>query len=188
VSSDLTARRSRSVLLPLNEASRDALEAALRAVGDEALADLGDPAAGVEYALDLRYQRQSYELTVELGGHPAIEGARASFDALHEARYAHHDPAASVEVVNARATARVPSTFEPVKAAAPTGRRRKPGRAQVCFDGRELETRVYEREQLRPGERVEGPALVLQLDSTTLVEPGWAGLADEWGNLVLERA
>jgi len=32
-----------------------------------------------------------------------------------------------------------------------------------------------------------GPALVLQMDSTTVVAPGWSGVADAWGNLVLER-
>jgi N-methylhydantoinase A len=47
---------------------------------------------------------------------------------------------------------------------------------------------VHARAGLDAGAVVEGPAIVTQLDTTTLVATGWRGTVDAWGNLVLERA
>jgi N-methylhydantoinase A len=46
---------------------------------------------------------------------------------------------------------------------------------------------VYDRDALREGFRFSGPAIVQQSDTTTLVEPGWDGLVDDAGNLILTR-
>ena len=48
-------------------------------------------------------------------------------------------------------------------------------------------TECYDRAGLRPGHRFEGPAIVHQYDTTTVVAPGWAARVDELGNLWLER-
>ena len=45
---------------------------------------------------------------------------------------------------------------------------------------------VYERERLAPGNIVVGPAIIWQLDTTTVIPPGWAATVDAWGNLVAE--
>jgi N-methylhydantoinase A len=47
--------------------------------------------------------------------------------------------------------------------------------------------RLFEREKFRAGNRVEGPAIVFQMDATTVIPPGWAGMVDCWGHLLLER-
>ena len=44
---------------------------------------------------------------------------------------------------------------------------------------------IYRRRDLLPGHRLDGPALVLQEDTTTLVAPEWRGAVDGWGNLVM---
>ena len=192
VRSDLTATRSRSVLLPLDEHSTPTLRAALDAAADEVRAQLSLPSAGgpapeVMRALDLRYAGQSYELTVEIGPELDWIEARAAFDALHDTRFAHHDPDAAVEVVNVRATARVPGaqidaqpSFERRDSATET--------ATAWFAGATMETRLYERDALAPGDRIEGPSIVTQLDSTTLIAPGWRAQVDGDGNLLLERS
>jgi N-methylhydantoinase A/oxoprolinase/acetone carboxylase beta subunit len=46
---------------------------------------------------------------------------------------------------------------------------------------------VFDRDRLRPRARLRGPALVTQLDSTTVVPPGWTAVVDGAGNLVMER-
>ena len=113
--------------------------------------------------------------------------ARAAFDALHEARYAHHDPEAPVEVVNVRVTARVAGAdIDPLpqfgeEAAESTS-------AEVWFGGERLDARFVDRAALAPGDRIEAPAIVTQLDSTTLVPPGWTATVDDRGNLLLERS
>ncbi|MCH8832425.1 MAG: hydantoinase/oxoprolinase family protein, partial [Chloroflexi bacterium] len=60
------------------------------------------------------------------------------------------------------------------------------GEAQVVFSDGSVTTRLYDRENLRTGDQISGPAIVLQMDTTVVITPGWTGTADEYGNLVLE--
>src|SRR3546814_1513545 len=71
---------------------------------------------------------------------------------------------------------------EPGAGAAPVAR------AAVVVNGREHDTAVYRREDFAPGDTVAGPAIVVQLDSTTLVEPGWPARSDPHGHLILARS
>jgi len=210
--SDLTATRTRAVLRRLDDGALSAIREALGAAADEAREQVAPPspqpsslkgaptggaggvAVEVRLALDLRYVGQSYELTVDLDGAPedaaTFEAARTAFDRLHEARFAHADANAPVEVVNARATARVASG---VTLPAPTfppraGSLTAASTTRAWFGGRWRETPVYHREALVSGDRFEAPAIVLQLDATTLVAPGWAAEVDPRGNLMMERA
>ena len=191
VRSDLTATRVRSVLLPLTSESASALREALIAAGNEARARLDMSESRLEYELDLRYLGQSYELTVGLGGELAatldVDAPRATFDELHEARFAHHGADVEVEVVNVRVTARVPGAdVDPIP---------QPGldaaettTADVWFSGEQLPTQFVDRAGLAPGDRTDGPTVVTQLDSTTLIPPGWHATIDERLNLLLERS
>ena len=62
------------------------------------------------------------------------------------------------------------------------------GDRPVWFDERApLTTRCYDRSRLAPGNRIIGPALVLQYDATTLIVPGWGSVVDEHDNLRLFR-
>jgi N-methylhydantoinase A len=60
-------------------------------------------------------------------------------------------------------------------------------RRSVVFD-EAVETPVYGRERLLAGNVIEGPAVVAQMDSTTLVPPGWRAGVDRHANLVLETS
>ena len=199
---ELTATRTRSVLRRVDLAGALAeIEAALEEVEADARGEVeGDGVEGgnieVTLALDLRYAGQSYEITVALDasldgaggrGARAIEAARAAFDAAHAARFAHADASAPVEVVNARATARIRSAIELPAPVLGTGTARPTSEARVWLEGAWRETPVYARDDLGAGDAIDGPAIVTQLDTTTLVAPGWRALVDEWGNLVLER-
>ena len=139
-------------------------------------------------SLDLRYAGQSYELTVPISSAKAATYSRA-FHAAHQRRYGHSDTSRAVEVVSARVRAQAPGA--PVRMQALPRRRAgmqaaRIERVPVRFD-RERQTWMYERERLRAGDRLRGPALVLQLDSTTVIPPGWRGAVDRLGNLVLEE-
>lgn len=50
-----------------------------------------------------------------------------------------------------------------------------------------IEASIYDRQLLNPGDRLDGPAIVEQLDSTTVVAPGWTGQVDDFGNIVVEK-
>jgi N-methylhydantoinase A len=59
---------------------------------------------------------------------------------------------------------------------------------RVFFGGEWMETPVYDRGGLRPGNVVPGPAIVAQDDTTTVIEPGYAGTVDRFGNIMIEEA
>jgi N-methylhydantoinase A len=59
------------------------------------------------------------------------------------------------------------------------------GSRQVWFDGARHDTPIYRRERLAAGLQFEGPAIVEQLDSTTVVEPGDRVEVDRDGNLII---
>jgi N-methylhydantoinase A len=72
---------------------------------------------------------------------------------------------------------------EPARGAALKGSRRILTSDSSGF----VEARVYERSRLEPGARLQGPAIVEQSDTTTLIEPGWQAQVDESGSLILTR-
>jgi N-methylhydantoinase A len=150
----------------------------------------------IERAIDLRYAGQSYELTVAIGaGERGCAPSRflQAFHRAHERRYGHADPSRAVEIVAVRVRAEAPGAHIVVgaglqtRAASGSKDPNLPGaRRSVWFDGRMRNTNVYERDRLRAGDRLRGPALVLQLDATTAVPPGWGGVVDAHGTMVLQ--
>jgi N-methylhydantoinase A len=55
----------------------------------------------------------------------------------------------------------------------------------VHMDGRDLQATVYERAQLRAGNVIAGPAIVMEMDSTTVILPGHRGNVDALGNILI---
>jgi N-methylhydantoinase A len=144
----------------------------------------GEPT--IERAADLRYVGQSFELTVPVGS----EGfnptsAEERFHAAHERAYGYRMDEA-VEVVNLRASASV-ARETPGIAYEAEGDPVKGEREAFFPDAGRHETSVYDRERLAPGERVEGPAVLEQAESTAVVPPEWTGRVDGDGTLICRR-
>ena len=59
--------------------------------------------------------------------------------------------------------------------------------APLYVDGAWRDVAVYDRKNLRPGQKVAGPALIIEANSTTVVEPGWRARLNRLGHLVLKR-
>ena len=60
-------------------------------------------------------------------------------------------------------------------------------RAPAYFEGRRLPTDFFVREQLQPGNRIVGPAVIAEYSATTVVPPGWRARLDPYENLLLEQ-
>jgi N-methylhydantoinase A/oxoprolinase/acetone carboxylase beta subunit len=60
--------------------------------------------------------------------------------------------------------------------------------ARVFFGERPRQTAIYKRDDLGPGDRIDGPAVITEYSSTTLVLPGWTAKADPWLNLIITQA
>jgi N-methylhydantoinase A len=148
--------------------------------------------------MDLRYAGQGYELRVSLDGigridAPGLAAARERFDARHAQIHGHAAREKPVEVVSYRVRARVavpkyqPREL-PLPATVADASNAMKGHRTVWFDGLEgVDVPVYEREGLGRGMRIEGPALVEQMDATTVIPVGWNADVDAFGNLILTR-
>lgn len=147
-------------------------------------------------SIDCRYQGQGYELTVPLPSvsEAGLRALRRGFDELHRSVYGHANRSEPVELVSLRLSAfgRLPHVDAP---SIPRGRREPPkdarlGRRTIVLPTgrRPVRADVYRREHLRAGNRIAGPAIVEQMDATTVVPPGWDVRVDPRANLLLERA
>jgi N-methylhydantoinase A len=151
-------------------------------------------------ALDLRYVRQNFELTVpasESGGDedrvprlPDLDVLRTRFYEAHERTYGHFTDSDPIEVVNVRLSAIGRAELPLTPPAAPaTGVAVPIGRRTVWFDaGHASDTAVFQRADLLPGHVLEGPASVEQLDATTIIHPGDTARVDDALNLVISVA
>jgi len=148
----------------------------------------------VEAGLDLRYRGQSYELTVPLSlpiTATAVETAALAFHAAHAQRYGYSMTGEPLEAVTLRVRVSVPgpqltSAPRPQAGAEATAARLADRSVWLNAAGPQV-TACYRRDRLQPGNRIDGPCLVLQYDSTLLLEPGWAAQVDGFGNLLCER-
>jgi N-methylhydantoinase A len=144
-------------------------------------------------SLDMRYVGQNYELSVEVAngsGRPILPGPedlREAFFAEYQRAYGHYDRQAPIEIVNVRlrTIARLPrresATETPVRKLEPFDTK------EVWFDeAGAVATPVFDRSGLPAGTAIEGPAIITQLDSTTVVPP-WAHVTvDAALNMIME--
>ena len=143
------------------------------------------------HGADMRYVGQSYEIEVRadpawLAG-PERSRLLEAFHRAHERVFGHADPHAPVEVVNLRVQLRGVRPRVPlVEVAAGTGAKAI-GARRVWLEGRPAQAQVYERASLGRGDRVIGPAIVEQADTTVLVPAGDAATVDRFGNLLIRR-
>jgi len=199
--SDIVHDYVRSEVRDLGDLPPDHAEtqfAALESQADEDLA--GEGLGGRERhfirELDLRYAGQGYEIRTPLDGidvNPVTAASlteiAARFHELHQTLHGHSAPDQAIEVVSYRVRGRAPVPKQDLpaldglsdEAAASKGTR------SVTFDGRSrFEAPVYDRDALTAA-AIEGPAVIEQFDSTTVLPPGWTARLDHYGNIVAER-
>ncbi|MBX9605925.1 MAG: hydantoinase/oxoprolinase family protein [Gammaproteobacteria bacterium] len=176
---DTSAQEVAAGLAELAEQAR----AALRAEG------VDDAAQTLAYQLDLRYQGQGLMLSIDLEADElddVLTLAGARFDALHEQLFTFALPVAK-ELVNLRAvalgpapTVRLPTV--PVRADVDAARYAE---QRIHVEGRAHIAPVYDRARLGAGGVIAGPAIVTEMDATTLVLPGHSGRVDPHGNILI---
>ena len=166
------------------------LERLSRAADDWRRAEGIAPAdARRDLIVDMRYIGQNYELGVAVPDGdrlPSVDTLARLFFAEHARSYGHHDPEAPVEIVNLRLTAigRLPATALPV--ATPRPDARPIGRRAIWFEASgAVEADVWRRADVGVGTRIAGPAVIEQLDATTLIPPGATATVDGALNMLI---
>jgi 5-oxoprolinase (ATP-hydrolysing) len=140
--------------------------------------------------LHLKYQGSDSALMVNFAGN--LEEMQAEFEALHRQRYSFIMPdksliveAVSVEVVE---TMNVPDESIVANSRDAESIAMQPiSTVQMYVAGEWRETPVYRREDLRSGDRISGPATIVEATGTNIIEPGWEATITENNDLILNR-
>jgi N-methylhydantoinase A len=170
----------------------------LKELGDEATSWLeregvADDRRVLTYNVDVRYYRQGYEIPVEveldeLAGN-GMDLLVKRFNSLHEQFYGFQMADTICEIVNLRAVGvgKVPEPqIQPVdEIAGPDAEAAAVDEHQVYFQGSWMPTKIYDRAKLKAGNRVPGPAVITEFDSTTVVLAGFTAEVDRFLNILI---
>jgi N-methylhydantoinase A len=144
------------------------------------------------HQLDMRYFGQAYELIIPTRRPFTKTILEKAIDAFHQKHEAIYGYAAEeiVEIVNARLRA-IGETHKPRLGKTPVTRKTLENALLTHrdvffeeFDGY-VRCPVYAREKLKAGLLIEGPAIIEQYDTTTVISPNWKAYVDEFGNLIM---
>jgi len=140
----------------------------------------------VRRSLDLRYRGLDAWLTI---AEPASGDYAAAYSEAHQKLYGYKHEGRTLEIVAARVEV-IGRTVEPEEQSNPLAPRNvaPPKQKTVYFAAQPCTTGVYDREQLQPGDRVIGPAIVCEGMSTTVIEPGWVADVYTRGELVVSAS
>jgi N-methylhydantoinase A len=138
-------------------------------------------------SVDLRYRGQGYELNVPWD-RDGPGASIAAFHRAHQQRYGFADAGKAVQIVNLRLRMTVPA--EPYKPkycdpVADDGHAALYAERSIFFDGEFVLSRLYHREKLAPGDAIDGPAMITEYTSATIVPPGCHAAVDGFGNLAI---
>jgi N-methylhydantoinase A len=165
----------------------------LISVGEKELSGGPGASQGHQYlaSLDMRYSGQSFELSVPCPVDVAdIETIERKFGEVYAARYG-ATTKAPIEIVSYRVAiwqiAEKP-VLSPPESSGRSIETAITGKAAVIFGGASHDVPIYQRELLPPETKFQGPALVEEDGSSTIVPPGWGAMLDHVGCLVLNRA
>ncbi|NUR94517.1 MAG: hydantoinase/oxoprolinase family protein [Kribbellaceae bacterium] len=196
---DLKTDFSRTAVVSVGPGAEKEIEAVFAGLEEQArtwfeASGIDDRARSVRRQLDLRYAGQNHELTVDVPAGPytaeTVATLIAGFGAVHERAYGYASASGVVQAVTFRVQAigeidARPSSSPVVASRAPGERARK--RAVYLPElGGFHECVVRQRAELTPGTVVEGPAVIEQMDTTTLVLPGSTARIDAQRNLLVE--
>jgi N-methylhydantoinase A len=179
------------------KAEVDTLQSLYRTLEDEGSRQLQEEGFSrdsivLERYADMRYSRQAYELQVPIKSEEltsdVLNRAVDTFHQEHEKTYGHARRDESVELVNLRVVAwgRLPDASLERSGTLSDATPEPMGYRDVVFkDGQPVETPIYHRERLLQGQKVIGPAVLEQLDSTILVFPEYEAATDQYGNILI---
>jgi len=189
---------SRTQRLLLDEITEERLKTGFLPLMNRAAEEFGCPVENltVEPSLDMRYQGQSFELTVPLRSYERND-IEKSFLALHQKRYGYTRLEGAVEVMNFRLRAGFPGHMTSCRKRSASGRHEGLDEVKRTIQiwGREKESGqllaidavVLNRSTLVPGFAFSGPAVITQYDCTTYVPSHWSGHIDVNEHILMEK-
>lgn len=149
----------------------------------------------VRRSLDMRYVGQVHECTVEIGHFKidakSIERIKQAFHKRHAELYTYAEPQSLVEVVNIESTlyghVEKPKPAKLAKGATPAKALKGYRKAIFSADGKPSRTPVYDGSKLGAGATIDGHAIIEEVTTTIVIEPGWRAKLDASGSYVITR-
>jgi N-methylhydantoinase A len=185
---DVIKDYSQTVMLP-GDSPEQVLSAQLNILAQRGLAEVqaegvAQAAIDLERSLDMRYKGQSYELNI-----PFSSDFIERFHQQHRKTYGYAKPEEGIEIVNLRVRAigrSNPPPLTPHPMVDPSPEQAFLETREVVFDQGSIPTPFYRAESLQPGNRMQGPAVVVRSDTTILLSPGDQAKVDEFHNIIIE--
>ena len=192
VFSNLRTDRIQTHVELLDRIEAEAFEQMLEDLTGQATGDLATSAEGrkpvISRRAGLRYAGQGYDIPIELPeGAVDLASLESAFHIEHERQYGFARRDQRVQLVNVWVSAELPIAEDQRRPAdrtvsePPAPRSIRP----VYFSGNWHDTPIYGRTDLRPGQRIDGPAVLEQLDSTTLIGPAQHACVDAWEQIAI---
>lgn len=187
---------SQTVVTPVRGSSDEEVLAKLKALEAAAARELAEENVGGDeqetlYQVDIRYKGQGMKLTVDITPEEfaaeGLAGVARRFDAEHQQLFtfaldAEHELVGLRAVVQGAEKGFV--NTETTKAG-PDSSAARAQSTRIYADGAWRDGHIYDRSKLKPGNRVEGPAVIVEMDSTTLILPDHVGVIDDVGNILI---
>ena len=144
------------------------------------------------FALDLRYKGLDSYLTIDAPltlREKRRDDWAAAYESLHQDRYGYTHIGRPIEIVAARLTgiARARETHTKGERVTPTCEAERQSQTTTSFGGQLITAQVFQRKELRPGNTVSDPAIILEQNATTIIDPGWSAEMLTDGQLLMER-
>jgi N-methylhydantoinase A len=184
-----------------NDAAYAALDALFREIEAKGVGHLEADGFGrdrieVKRSIDMRYVGQVHECTVEIGNFTidaaTIETVKDAFHRRHEELYTYSERHNAVEAVNIESTlyGRIDKPMPPRIGKGLAASEATSGHRDAIFtsDGRRQRTPVYDGARLGAGATIVGPAIIEEVTTTLVVEPGWKAVLDASGSYVITVA
>jgi 5-oxoprolinase (ATP-hydrolysing) len=189
---DIHRFSEKSVLAPFTPENLEKLFPQIREIEEKAIEAIlaeGIPlrsAPETVYHFDLRYLGEDSVITVKGKDYSSI---KKEFENLHLQFYAfiHKDRAIELTTLRIEVIATRPKIEIPLLKKRETGKL-KAVRTIVCqFEGKDIETPIYQRGEVFPGDKIQGPALLVEGFSTIVIDPSWQATLSSHGSLILKR-
>ena len=188
---------ARTFIRTVDSVSADELVKILGELGEEAKnwmkrENIPEESQVYSFNVDMRYYRQGYEIPVDITAEELTESGTdflaEKFNQIHEQFYGFRMAETPCEIVNLRAVGlgKVPvpqlleSATEGIDSSSAVI-----DEHDVYFQGNQVQTKIYDRAQLKPGNRIQGPAIVTEFDSTTVILSGHWAEVDRYLNILI---
>ena len=188
---DVRALREQQIEQPLSTSAISVLETACAELGDEARNEILAQGVSADRLtlhkrVHLRYQGTDTALQVDLSD---LDDMRTAFETTHKQRFGFSVEGRQLvaEAVSVEAVGTTEQVDDAELPAAEDNTAHPLQRVRAYMDGAWQDTPVFQREQLQPGQRIPGPAIICESTATTVVEPEWQAELNRYGHLLLTR-